>query len=338
MMAQEPGNTRPGKRCCFAQSKKKQCRSVLRASLSWHEQSQGNSKVLSPQMKQRIIPAHWCSNTVPPQEKLKQATSPTPPIPMRSISGMRFVYDVLLSHWVDNGGPGICWRSWPIWWLLPRTSRCPSLFKVTKVIIPTFIYFSEGSKLEPTSKFCFHLLLIWLVVSSYYCILIFFWVLELYLPTIYAASSRLLVHILQLVAPGLIHLTAAWPIIARHSLQVRGPCQLGKPPKVGDFQKRIHQQDLRTRITSDITIYNWYQQKINMTSKVTKVGWFFLYTMPSGSQTFNFDPCLNNSIYGDALDFLPVASAPDLWPATVGSQRNARSAPQSIPRKPQKIW
>lgn len=174
MMAQEPGNTRPGKRCCFAQSKKKQCRSVLRASLSWHEQSQGNSKVLSPQMKQRIIPAHWCSNTVPPQEKLKQATSPTPPIPMRSISGMRFVYDVLLSHWVDNGGPGICWRSWPIWWLLPRTSRCPSLFKVTKVIIPTFIYFSEGSKLEPTSKFCFHLLLIWLVVSSYYCILIFF--------------------------------------------------------------------------------------------------------------------------------------------------------------------
>jgi hypothetical protein len=39
-------------------------------------------------------------------------------------------------------------------------------------------------------------------------------------------------------------------------LQVRGPCQLGKPPKVGDFQKRIHQQDLRTRITSDITIYN----------------------------------------------------------------------------------
>lgn len=76
MMAQEPGNTRPGKRCCFAQSKKKQCRSVLRASLSWHEQSQGNSKVLSLQMKQRIIPAHWCSNTVPPEEKLKQAYIP----------------------------------------------------------------------------------------------------------------------------------------------------------------------------------------------------------------------------------------------------------------------
>ena len=186
MMAQEPGNTRPGKRCCFAQSKKNSV--VLSSERVFRDTSRvkGTAKSSACRWSSELFQPIDVVIQYPLRKSWNRLTSPTPPIPMRSISGMRFVYDVLLSHWVDNGGPGICWRSWPIWWLLLRTSWCPSLFKVTKVIIPTFIYFSEGSKLETTSKFCFHLLLIWLVVSSYYMLLLyphfFLGVLELYQP------------------------------------------------------------------------------------------------------------------------------------------------------------
>ena len=62
-----------------------------------------------------------------------------------------------------------------------------------------------------------------LIVASYY--LHIFWVPKLHQPFVLPGRE-----------PGWIHLTAAWPITTRHSLQVLVN-SLGTP-KVDDFQKR----------------------------------------------------------------------------------------------------